>query len=107
MFTAAGSVSAYQDVLELLEKRVKSRFSHRQIHLFNPMDFQQYIETTQEHLGLPQDFPDKHFAQEWNSSIKVVFRWCIYTECYCKDEATVVYHILMDFSYRLVSTALV
>ncbi|XP_048874505.1 origin recognition complex subunit 4 isoform X2 [Brienomyrus brachyistius] len=57
------------DVLELLEKRVKSRFSHRQIHLLNPMDFQQYIEATQEHLALPQDFPDECFAQEWNSSI--------------------------------------
>ncbi|XP_023678106.1 origin recognition complex subunit 4 [Paramormyrops kingsleyae] len=60
------------DVLELLEKRVKSRFSHRQIHLLNPMDFHQYIETTQEHLGLPQDFPDERFAQEWNSSIKML-----------------------------------
>ena len=30
--------------MELLEKRVKSRFSHRQIHLFNSETFEDYLE---------------------------------------------------------------
>ncbi|CAF0767753.1 unnamed protein product [Brachionus calyciflorus] len=32
------------DVLDLLEKRIKSRFSHRQIYLFNEFSFETYIE---------------------------------------------------------------
>ena len=34
----------FQDVVELLEKRVKSRFSHRQIHLFNSETFEEYMQ---------------------------------------------------------------
>lgn len=32
------------DVLDLLEKRIKSRFSHRQIYLFNEYNFDKFIE---------------------------------------------------------------
>jgi origin recognition complex subunit 4 len=32
------------DVLDLLEKRIKSRFSHRQIYLFNDYNFDRYLE---------------------------------------------------------------
>ncbi|RNA44947.1 origin recognition complex subunit 4 [Brachionus plicatilis] len=32
------------DVLDLLEKRIKSRFSHRQIYLFNDYSFETYME---------------------------------------------------------------
>lgn len=32
------------DVLDLLEKRIKSRFSHRQVYLFNDFSFDKYIE---------------------------------------------------------------
>ncbi|CAJ1087710.1 origin recognition complex subunit 4 [Xyrichtys novacula] len=60
------------DVLELLEKRVKSRFSHRQIHLLSSLTFPQYLERVQTQLSLPDDFPDENFAQNWNSSIKAV-----------------------------------
>lgn len=46
------------DVIELLEKRVKSRFSHRQIFLFNENDRtqdEQFLSTTfHELLKLPQ-----------------------------------------------------
>jgi origin recognition complex subunit 4 len=31
------------DILDLLEKRIKSRFSHRQIYVFNDYDFEKYI----------------------------------------------------------------
>nr|XP_015214144.1 PREDICTED: origin recognition complex subunit 4 isoform X3 [Lepisosteus oculatus] len=58
------------DVLELLEKRVKSRFSHRQIHLLSAFDFQKYLEIFQQQLSLPEDFPDGGFAEQWNESIK-------------------------------------
>ncbi|KAE8581260.1 hypothetical protein XENTR_v10024720 [Xenopus tropicalis] len=58
------------DVMELLEKRVKSRFSHRQIHLLNSFSFIQYLEIFQEKLFLPASFPDSQFAEKWNESIK-------------------------------------
>uniref|UniRef100_A0A673MBE3 Origin recognition complex subunit 4 n=1 Tax=Sinocyclocheilus rhinocerous TaxID=307959 RepID=A0A673MBE3_9TELE len=54
------------DVLELLEKRVKSRFSHRQIHLFSSLSFSQYVDVVRAQLSLPPDFPDPKFSDEWN-----------------------------------------
>uniref|UniRef100_A0AAY4CFF4 Origin recognition complex subunit 4 n=1 Tax=Denticeps clupeoides TaxID=299321 RepID=A0AAY4CFF4_9TELE len=56
------------DVLELLEKRVKSRFSHRQIHLLSALTFRQYLEVVCTQLSLPSDFPDSRFSEEWNNS---------------------------------------
>uniref|UniRef100_A0A3Q2U1W4 Origin recognition complex subunit 4 n=1 Tax=Fundulus heteroclitus TaxID=8078 RepID=A0A3Q2U1W4_FUNHE len=57
------------DVLELLEKRVKSRFSHRQIHLLSTLTFPQYSERVRAQLSLPDDFPDAKFAQQWNAAV--------------------------------------
>ncbi|KAM8933636.1 origin recognition complex subunit 4 [Pelodytes ibericus] len=58
------------DVLELLEKRVKSRFSHRQIHVLNSFGFSQYREIFEKQLLLSPDFPDAQFAEEWNKNIQ-------------------------------------
>ncbi|KAM4711060.1 origin recognition complex subunit 4 isoform 2-T2 [Anableps anableps] len=57
------------DVLELLEKRVKSRFSHRQIHLLSSLTFPRYLERVRAQLSLPDDFPDGKFAWDWNAAI--------------------------------------
>ncbi|XP_068216031.1 origin recognition complex subunit 4 [Palaemon carinicauda] len=58
------------DVIELLEKRVKSRFSHRQIYLFNEEKFDpHYLDTFKTLLHLPSSFPNKSFAKEWNTHI--------------------------------------
>nr|XP_041573603.1 origin recognition complex subunit 4 isoform X3 [Taeniopygia guttata] len=59
-----------QDILELLEKRVKSRFSHRQIYLTNSFDFKQYIKIFKKQLSLPDEFPDESFAQKWNNNVQ-------------------------------------
>uniref|UniRef100_A0A8C1BIT1 Origin recognition complex subunit 4 n=1 Tax=Cyprinus carpio carpio TaxID=630221 RepID=A0A8C1BIT1_CYPCA len=59
------------DVLELLEKRVKSRFSHRQIHLFSSLSFAQYVDAVRSQLSLPPDFPDPKFSDAWNHSVTV------------------------------------
>ncbi|KAJ1188458.1 hypothetical protein NDU88_005219 [Pleurodeles waltl] len=56
------------DVLELLEKRVKSRFSHRQIHLLNAFNFSQFLNIFQEQLSLSAEFPDTNFAEKWNQN---------------------------------------
>ncbi|XP_008572808.1 PREDICTED: origin recognition complex subunit 4 isoform X4 [Galeopterus variegatus] len=58
------------DILELLEKRVKSRFSHRQIHLMNSFGFPQYVKIFKEQLSLPAEFPDKLFAEKWNENVQ-------------------------------------
>nr|XP_006820848.1 PREDICTED: origin recognition complex subunit 4-like [Saccoglossus kowalevskii] len=58
------------DVIELLEKRVKSRFSHRQIHIFSSLSFDEYIDAFLDILSLPKTFPDKNFTKEWNSHIQ-------------------------------------
>nr|XP_006005569.1 PREDICTED: origin recognition complex subunit 4 [Latimeria chalumnae]XP_006005570.1 PREDICTED: origin recognition complex subunit 4 [Latimeria chalumnae] len=60
------------DVLELLEKRVKSRFSHRQIHLLNSFGFQDYLEIVKQQISLPEDFPDNRFADEWNLNVQTL-----------------------------------
>ncbi|EOA97413.1 Origin recognition complex subunit 4, partial [Anas platyrhynchos] len=59
-----------RDILELFEKRVKSRFSHRQIYVLNSFDFKQYIKIFKEQLSLPADFPDETFAQKWNNNVQ-------------------------------------
>ncbi|XP_040213959.1 origin recognition complex subunit 4 isoform X2 [Rana temporaria] len=58
------------DVMELLEKRVKSRFSHRQIHLLNSFSFSEYRDIFKELLSLASGFPDMNFAEQWNTSIQ-------------------------------------
>ncbi|KAJ8393761.1 hypothetical protein AAFF_G00056760 [Aldrovandia affinis] len=60
------------DVLELLEKRVKSRFSHRQIHLLSPLGFERYLHCVRQQLSLPPDVPERRFSQEWNASVEAL-----------------------------------
>uniref|UniRef100_A0A8C6WUI7 Origin recognition complex subunit 4 n=1 Tax=Neogobius melanostomus TaxID=47308 RepID=A0A8C6WUI7_9GOBI len=69
------------DVLELLEKRVKSRFSHRQIHLLSGATFPDYVQRVQSKLWLPEQFPDQRFAHEWNNSVKVGLRVTVAKPC--------------------------
>ncbi|XP_019613559.1 PREDICTED: origin recognition complex subunit 4-like [Branchiostoma belcheri] len=59
------------DVIELLEKRVKSRFSHRQIHLFNSLTFDRYLEVFSSLLTLPTaEVKDKKFCAKWNKHVQ-------------------------------------
>lgn len=60
------------DIMELLEKRVKSRFSHRQIHLFNQLHFKEYVEIFKQYLQLPDKFVNPKFALNWNNEIEKI-----------------------------------
>ncbi|KAG7161639.1 Origin recognition complex subunit 4-like 1 [Homarus americanus] len=63
------------DVIELLEKRVKSRFSHRQIHLFPEDKFDpHYLNIFEQLLELPDSFPSKDFSRKWNSDVAVLLK---------------------------------
>ncbi|XP_034987049.2 origin recognition complex subunit 4 isoform X3 [Zootoca vivipara] len=60
------------DILELMEKRVKSRFSHRQIYLMNSFDFKKYLNICKEQLSLRAEFPEKSFIQKWNKNVQML-----------------------------------
>lgn len=63
-------VTCRLDAIELLEKRVKSRFSHRQLHLFPNFSFEEYLGIMVNHLSLPASFSSKKLREEWNISVK-------------------------------------
>lgn len=63
-------VTCRLDAIELLEKRVKSRFSHRQLHLFPNFSFEEYLGIMVDHLSLPASFANKRLTEEWNTSVK-------------------------------------
>lgn len=50
---------------------MKSRFSHRQIHLLSNPTFAEYLGRIRTRLGLPDHFPDSRFAADWNASVEV------------------------------------
>ncbi|KAH8285493.1 hypothetical protein KR054_010001 [Drosophila jambulina] len=61
-------VTCRLDVIELLEKRVKSRFSHRQVFLFPSSDkFEHYAALCQELLSLPSNSSLESAAERVNS----------------------------------------
>lgn len=70
-------LNPFKDVTELFEKRVKSRFSHRQIQLCLNINFEQHREIFANFLNLsPADFPEE-FVNDWNRHVQVGFVKCI------------------------------
>ena len=57
--------------MELLEKRVKSRFSHRQILLFPLTDFDGYVGLARTLLSLPDSFEDQQYRRQWQEQLEV------------------------------------
>ena len=55
-------VSSHFDVVESLEKRVKSRFNHRQLVLLPPSSFEEYYKMVRDVLMVGEAHTD------WNSS---------------------------------------
>ncbi|XP_022655547.1 origin recognition complex subunit 4-like isoform X2 [Varroa jacobsoni] len=63
------------DVVELLEKRVKSRFAHRFLYLMNSIKEEEYISVAETLLTIdPTIYPggveSKKFASKWNQDLK-------------------------------------
>ena len=72
-----------QDAVELLEKRVKSRFSHRQINLFCDYSFEEYLALLQDLVSLPAEISDRGYRSAWERQLKVSFKirsWLQYRE---------------------------
>lgn len=62
--------------MELLEKRVKSRFSHRQIYLYSPSSFGDFSAVTKNVLKLSQSHSigdPKHldYINDFNNAVEV------------------------------------
>lgn len=53
---------------------MKSRFSHRQIHLFNSQTFEDFIVIFKKLLCLDVNFPDQKFADSWNLQVEQLAR---------------------------------
>ncbi len=71
VFHTCCSLTHVQDVIELLEKRVKSRFSHRQVNLFCDYSFEDYVGLFKSLLTLPAEFEDGQYREEWNRNLEV------------------------------------
>ncbi|XP_048237832.1 origin recognition complex subunit 4-like [Haliotis rufescens] len=63
-------VTCRLDVIELLEKRVKSRFSHRQIHLFNTHGFYDFSQMCTSYLSLTPGELDATVTEPWNTHVQ-------------------------------------
>lgn len=59
------------DALDLLEKRVKSRFSHRQIYLFSTTNFDGFMEMAKDTFIIPEHI---HGYKEFNASVEELFK---------------------------------
>lgn len=61
------------DAVELLEKRVKSRFAHRFLYLMNSLQPEEYIKVAETLLSIdPEQFSDKAFAKRWNHKLEKI-----------------------------------
>lgn len=65
---AVVGLTSRQDVMELMEKRVKSRFSHRQFFLYGPDTFDAYIEIATDILC-----PESLDSKEWSAHVSNLF----------------------------------
>ena len=61
-------ISSSLDVIECLEKRVKSRFNHRQLTLFPMRKFEDYFEVIKHYLLVP-DVGNSVAKKQWNSHV--------------------------------------
>lgn len=63
-------VTCRLDVIELLEKRVKSRFSHRQVYFLNNYNFENYCDICMSYLRIESKPVSSDFIKEWNKQVE-------------------------------------
>lgn len=61
------------NVLQVLENRVSSRFSHQKIMLFEEMTFSEYLDSAKHFLTLHK-FNASKFQKKWNTDINSIFK---------------------------------
>ncbi|KAI9280173.1 origin recognition complex subunit 4 C-terminus-domain-containing protein [Umbelopsis sp. AD052] len=76
---AVVGLTCRMDTMELLEKRVKSRFSHRQIYLYPPSSFGDFSSATKSVLSLPMpdsttDENHTTYIHNFNEALEALFQ---------------------------------
>lgn len=66
-------MSCRPDVLQVLENRVNSRFSHQKILLFDEMALSEYVDAAKHFLTLHK-FSDSKFLKKWNANVNTIFQ---------------------------------
>ncbi|KAG8195682.1 hypothetical protein JTE90_003826 [Oedothorax gibbosus] len=61
------------DLLQVLENRVNSRFSHQKTLLFEDISFSEYVQAAEELLSL-SNFFDSRFQKRWNADISKLLK---------------------------------
>ncbi|VDH93722.1 origin recognition complex subunit 4 [Mytilus galloprovincialis] len=64
-------VTCRLDVIELLEKRVKSRFSHRQVYFLNNYSYENFCDICMSYLKIESKPVRCDFIKEWNKQVEV------------------------------------
>ena len=67
-------ISCSLDVVEGLEKRVKSRFNHRQLAMLPFSEFKEYCNAVQNYLLFPNEECSSEAKREWNAHIQQLLK---------------------------------
>ncbi|KAI9207942.1 origin recognition complex subunit 4 C-terminus-domain-containing protein [Polychytrium aggregatum] len=71
---AVVGVTCRVDAIEMLEKRVKSRFSHQQIRFYSPIKYEGFVSIMQNCLTLRQeDIHSAEYLDSFNSYVQALF----------------------------------
>lgn len=86
-------VTCRLDVTELLEKRVKSRFSHRYIYMFHRLAFSTLVDTLAFWLKLPDKYCKRKasYAIQWNKRMDTLLQ-----DSQIKDEMLFRFNMITD-----------
>lgn len=79
-------ITARLDVIELLEKRVKSRFSHRQLYLATDYTFSDYLDTVHQLLD-PSFVQDKDWSQHIRTTLSHASVLSSLKQVYCSSKS--------------------
>ncbi|XP_063424635.1 origin recognition complex subunit 4-like [Mytilus trossulus] len=93
-------VTCRLDVIELLEKRVKSRFSHRQVYFLNNYSFQNFCDICMSYLRIESKPGSGDFIKEWNKQVEKLskdgtVRDVLQQQFHFNKDIRALHHILM------------
>ncbi|KAJ1952198.1 origin recognition complex subunit 4, partial [Dispira parvispora] len=105
-------ITARLDAVELLEKRVKSRFSHRQISVYPPSDFKTLTSIARNALKVQLEnspaFPDAclEYRQEFNERVQSLFDNPAFQQLLRRQydilrDVRSLYRLLLSFAFSL------
>ncbi|CAG2231925.1 ORC4 [Mytilus edulis] len=88
------------DVIELLEKRVKSRFSHRQVYFLNNYSYENFCDICMSYLKIESKPVRCDFIKEWNKQVEKLskdgtVRDVLQQQFHFNKDIRALHHILM------------